>query len=150
MYPLLVSAATTIASNLIDKWAAAREAKAAAPTENFAAVLEKTSVTQTAAPGGTEARVATLQQKLLDSPEVHTLLASADPAKQPTLSIAADGTLSASTPDGRTKPIQLSPENAAAARELAAMNAATSFTTGAQNGFAGQILPTTLSTIPVR
>lgn len=146
MYPLLVSAATTIASNLIDKWAAAREAKAAAPTESFAAVLEKSSVLQTAAPGGPEARVAALRQKLLDSPEVHTLLASADPMKQPTLSLGAGGTLSASTPDGRIMPIQLSPESAAAARELAA----TASTTGTRNGFAGQLLPTPLTLGAIR
>ena len=150
MYPLLVSAATTIATNLIDKWASAREAKAAAPTENFAAVLEKSSATQASAPASPEARVAALQQKLLDSPEVHTLLASADPAKQPTLSIAADGTLSARMPDGQTKPIQLSPETAAAARELAAMNAATASINGTRNGIAGQNLPTLLTTIPAR
>ncbi len=121
MYPLLISAATSLASTLIDKWADAREAKAAAqvtaPKENFAAVLNKSTASST------DSQIATLRQRLLDSPEVHTLMASADPAKQPALSIAADGTVSARTADGRTSAITLSPEGTAAAREIAKLTA---------------------------
>lgn len=122
MLPLLIPAVTSIASTLIDKWSAAHEAKAAAqvaaPTENFATVLNKSAAS------ATDTQIATLRQRLLDSPEVHTLLASADPAKQPTLSIGADGTVSARTADGRTTAITLSPESTAAAREFAKLTAA--------------------------
>ena len=136
MYPLLISAATSIASTLIDKFAAARESKAAAkvaaPAESFATALDKSN----AVTGGTQ--IAALRQRLLDSPEVHTLLASADPAKQPALSLAADGTLSARTADGRTTAIALSPEAAATARSLASLTAANTVPTVAA---AGKILP---------
>lgn len=144
MYPLLVSAVSAIATNLIDKWAASGESKVAAPAENFVAVLEKSAAVRAGAPVGGDTQIAALRGRLLDSPEVRTLLASADPAKQPTLSIAADGTLTASTTDGRTTPVLLSPESAAAARELAALTAATAAT---RNGAAGQILPATTAKI---
>ena len=145
MYPILISAASSIASTLIDKWADARaakaESKAVSSTENFATALGKsTAVTA-------DTQIATLRQRLLDSPEVHTLLASADPAKQPALSLAADGTLSARMPDGRTTPVLLSPESAAAARELAALNAAHAVAPATP---AGKILPPATFTIPAR
>ena len=143
MYPLLISAASSLASTLIDKWAAAREAKApapAAPAENFATVLNKSSAS------AADTQIATLRQRLLDSPEIHTMLASADPSKQPAISLAADGTLSARTPDGRTTAITLSPEGAAAARELASLKAAK---TAAPAAPLGKILPPVTFPMPL-
>ena len=148
MYPLLISAATSLASTLIDKWAEAREAKAAAqvaaPKENFATVLKQSTASST------DTQIATLRQRLLDSPEIHTLLASADPAKQPTLSLGADGAVSARAADGRTTAITLSPEGAAAARELAKLTAAknTPATPAVAVPF-GKILPPVTFPIPL-
>jgi len=131
MYPLLISAATSIASNVIDTWSSAKAAKAASTKENFAALLEKNGASGTTAASIRDTQIATLRQKLLSSPEVSTLLASADPSKQPTLSLAADGTLTAQTSDGRTASLQLSPDTAATARDLAALNATSTGTTAA-------------------
>lgn len=148
MYPLLISAATSLASTLIDKWTDVREAKAAAqataPKENFAAVLSKSTASSA------DTQIATLRQRLLDSPEVHTLLASADPAKQPSLSIAADGTVSARTADGRTTALTLSPEGTAAAREIAKLTAAKNTPAAAAMAApAGKILPPVTFPIPL-
>jgi len=141
MYPLLISAGSSIATTLIDKWAAAKDSKVAATTENFAAVLNKSTATSA------ETQIASLRQKLLDSPEVHTLLAGADPAKQPVLSLSADGTLTARAVDGRTTNVLLSQETAATARELATVTAANAASKAATSG---QILPTTAATIAIR
>ena len=148
MYPLLISAATSLASTLIDKWADAREAKAAAqvtaPKENFDTVLNKSSAS------AADTQIATLRQRLLDSPEIHTLLASADPAKQPALSISADGAVSARTADGRTTAITLSPEGTAAARELAKLTAAKNTPSASPVAApAGKILPPVTFPIPL-
>lgn len=131
MYPLLVSAVSTIASNAIDTWLNSRASKAPASTENFAALLEKNAAAPANAAASRDTQILGLRQKLLDSPEVRTLLASADPAKQPTLSLAADGTLTAQTSDGRTTTVPLSPESITTARQLAALTGPT-----------GQLLPT--------
>ena len=147
MYPLLISAASSIATSLIEKWADSRESKVAAPKENFAAVLEKSAAVRAGSPGSADTQIAALRQRLLDSPEIRTLLASADPAKQPALSLAADGTLTSRAADGRTTNVQLSPESAATARELAALSAAITIPHG---GNAGQILPATATTIALR
>jgi hypothetical protein len=146
MYPLLISAASSVASTLIDKWAAAREAKAAAtaaPAVNFASVLEKSGVS------ATDVKIATLRQRLLDSPEVHTLLASADPSKQPAISLGADGTLSARTADGRTTAITLSSDSAAAARELATLRAARTAPAATTTAALGKILPPVTFPMPL-
>ncbi|MEQ1850281.1 MAG: hypothetical protein ABMA01_01690 [Chthoniobacteraceae bacterium] len=131
MYPLLVSAVSTIASNAIDTWLTSRASKAPASTENFAALLEKNAATPMSAAASRDTQILSLRQHLLDSPEVRTLLASADPAKQPVLSLAADGTLTAQTSDGRTTTVSLSPQSITTARHLAALT-----------GPAGQLLPT--------
>jgi hypothetical protein len=123
MYPLLISAATTIAGKVIDNWSAAKTAKAATTTENFAALLEKNSASTSSATAIRDSQIATLRQKLLDSPEVSTLLSTADPSKLPKLSLGSDGTLTAQSADGRTTTLQLSPDTAATARDLAALNA---------------------------
>ena len=148
MLPLLIPAVTSIASTLIDKWADAREAKAAtqvaAPKENFATVLNKSAAS------ATDTQIAALRQRLLDSPEIHTLLASADPAKQPALSIGADGTVSARTADGRTTAITLSAESSATARELAKLTAAKNTpAAGAVAAPAGKFLPPVTFPIPL-
>jgi hypothetical protein len=90
MYPLLISAASTIASKLIDNWSTAKESKAATSTENFAALLEKNAASASTAASARETQIAALRQKLLDSPEVSTLIATADPSKQPTLTLGTD------------------------------------------------------------
>jgi hypothetical protein len=136
MYPILISAASTIASNVIDSWLNSKAPKAAAPAENFAALLEKNAALPSTAAASTDAKITALRERLLDSPEVRTLLASADPAKQPTLTVGADGTVTARTSDGRTTIVTLSPESAAAARELAALTKSAS----PQAGAAGQVL----------
>ncbi len=150
MLPLLIPAATTLASTLIEKWADVREAKiaaqaqAAAPKQDFATVFNKstTSVTDT--------QIAALRQRVLDSPEVHTLLASADPAKQPALSLSADGTITARTPDGRTSTITLSPEGTATARELAKLTAQKNSPLATTlSGPGGKILPPVTFPIPL-
>ena len=138
MYPLLVSAISAIASNVIDRMAASAQSKVAAPAANFATVLEKSAAARTGSTTGGDSQVAALRQRLLDSPEVRTLLSSADPAKQPALSIAADGTLTARAADGRATTVLLSPESAAVARQLAALG-----------NIAGQILPSATATISV-
>ena len=148
MIPLLIPAAASLATTLIDKWSAAREAKSAAqvaaPKENFATVLNKSTAS------ATDTQIAALRQRLLDSPEVHTLLASADPAKQPAISVGADGSLSARTPDGRTTAITLSPEGTAAARELARLTAEKNTPTAASFATpAGKILPPATFPIPL-
>jgi hypothetical protein len=126
MYPLLVSAATTLASHAIENWQNARTAKAAEAGDSaakFAALLEKTSAARPSAASGRQTQIATLRQQLLNCPEVSTLLASADPSKPPALTLGADGTLSAQAADGRTTTVALSPENASIARNLAALGA---------------------------
>lgn len=121
MYPLLISAASTIASKVIDNWNTSKASKAATTTENFAAMLEKNAGTGATAASKLEAQISTLKEKLLNSPEVATLLASADPTKQPTLTLGSNGTLTAQTSDGRSTSILLSAETAATARDLAAL-----------------------------
>lgn len=128
MYPLLISAASTIAGKLIDNWSSASTAKAATTTADFAALLEKNAASTSSAASIRETQIAALRQKLLDSPEVSTLLASADPAKQPALTLNVDGSLNAQTADGRTTALLLSPESAATARDLAALTASTTAT----------------------
>lgn len=126
MYPLLISAATTVASHVIENWQNARTAKAAEAGDSsakFAALLEKTSASGSTAASGRQTQIAALREKLLSSPEVSTLLASADPSRPPTLTIGADGTLNAQAAGGRTTAVALSPENAAIARNLAALGA---------------------------
>ena len=147
MYPLLISAVSSIASSLIEKLAASAQTKVAAPAENFAAVLEKSAAVRAGSPGSGDTQIAALRQRLLDSPEVRTLLASADPAKQPALSLSADGTLTARSADGRTTNILLSPESAATARELVALSNVNAVPHG---GIAGQILPPPATTIALR
>ena len=141
MYPLLISAGSSLATTLIDKWAAAKESKPAASTANFAATLSKSTA------ASTETQITSLRQKLLDTPEVQTLLGSADPAKQPTLSLSADGTLTARSVDGRTTPVLLSQETAASARELATLTAAS---TAAKAAAGGQKLPAAATAITIR
>jgi len=128
MYPLLISAASTIASKLIDNWNTAKESKAATSTENFAALLEKNAASASTAASARETQIAALRQKLLDSPEVSTLIATADPSKQPTLTLGTDGTLTAQASDRRTTTLHLSPGTAATARELATLTASSTAT----------------------
>ena len=139
MYPLLISAATSVATTLIDKWAEARAArtetkaatsteKSSASTETFATTLGKSTADTT------DTQIAALRKRVLDSPEVRTLLASADPTTQPTLSLAGDGTLTARSADGRTTTVALSPENATAAKDLATLTAAKVVSTGTSGG----------------
>lgn len=143
MYPLLISAATSLATTLIDKWSEARAAKAettaattaatstaktSASTETFASSLSKSTA------ASTDTQIAALRKRLLDSPEVRTLLASADPTKQPTLSLAADGTLTARAADGRTTTVTLSAETATAAKDLATLTAAKVVSTAPSTG----------------
>jgi len=142
MYPLLIAAVSSATSTLIDKITTPAPPKVAAPAENFAATLQKSAAANTPA-----AQIASLRQRLIESPEVATLLASADPAKQPALSLSPDGTLTARTLDGRTSVIPLSPDTAATARQLAALSVANSVP-GAVS--AGKNLPVTATAIPIR
>lgn len=128
MYPLLISAASTIVGKVIDNWSSAKAAKAPTGTENFAALMEKSAASGPSAASVRETQIAALRQNLLNSPEVSTLLSTADPSKQPTLNLGTDGTLTAQAADGRTTPLLLSPGSAAIARELAKLTASTAAT----------------------
>lgn len=125
MYPLLVSGIASVASNLLDTWSRASERKTAAEVVKFQDLLDRVVGPAKAAGAGAgavsplEARIAELRTRLLDAPEVRTLVDSSDPSKAPTLQVGPDGKLVAQTAGGLQKTLTLSPENEALAQELA-------------------------------
>lgn len=133
MHPILVSAVASTAENILDRWARRSgdsRATAAAPQADFQTVMDgkkgRASAT-TAAKSAADVqrdRITKLRADLLDAPEVRAVLDTADPTKPPTLSLTTDGRLLVRQAGYDSKPILLSPESAAAARELASLTAA--------------------------
>jgi hypothetical protein len=126
MTPLLVSAIASTAGNLIEKWASAGERKAEVQSANFQEMLNKTAgagrsgQAKTPQDSRMEA-IAKLRAELLDAPEVRLAIDSADPSKPVGIELGPDGKLYASAPGRAPQAIQLAPDTAAAARELAAL-----------------------------
>jgi hypothetical protein len=125
MYPLLVSAIASTAGNLLERWSAGAERKAEVRSAEFRALMDK--IAGSSKPNGASAaserqdRLESLQSRLLDAPEVRSILDSADPSKPVTIRIAQDGTVLAQAPGREPQAIQVSPETAAVARELASL-----------------------------
>ncbi len=121
MYPLLVNAIASTASNLIDRWAQSRSAATAKPSLSFQQILNQ------AAPAKNSVAAAfdRLKNELLSSPEIRTAMDSSDPTRPVSLQISQDGTISAQAPGQNARPLFLSQETAAIARTLSAMLPAT-------------------------
>ena len=125
MYPLLVSAIASTAGNLLERWTAGAERKEATRAAEFRELMDK--ITASAKPSAAavasarQGHAASLQTQLLDAPEIRSILDSADPAKPVTIRIAQDGTVLAQPPGREPQAIQVSPETAAVARELASL-----------------------------
>jgi hypothetical protein len=131
MHPLLVSAVASTAGNFLDRWARGAGAPATAPTTtSFQSVLDaKTSATAPtplvkSAAELTRDRVAKLRDELLEAPEIRAVLDTADPTKPAKLSLTPDGRVLCATPGRDARPLQLAPDTAAVARELAALTTA--------------------------
>lgn len=113
MYPLLVTAIASTASSLLERWSAAAAAHKPAPSAaGFREVLDKVAAPSQAAP-------ASLRARLLDAPEIRSILDAADPAKPVAIQVAQDGTVFAHEPGRDPRAIAVSPETAEVARQLA-------------------------------
>jgi len=133
MHPILVSAVADTAGNLLDRWvrrSGDAQASASLPQADFQTIMDGKKGTATATTAAKSAaelqrdRVARLRADLLDAPEVRAILDTADPTKPPVLSLTPDGRLLVRQSGYDPKPILLSPESAATARELASLTAA--------------------------
>ncbi len=113
MYPLLVTAIASTASNLLERWSAAAASHKPAPSAaEFHEVLDKVAASSPSA-------TASLRARLLDAPEIHSILDAADPAKPVAIQVAQDGTVIAHEPGRDPRAIAVSPETAELARKLA-------------------------------
>ena len=132
MYPLLVSGIASVASDLLDTWSRASERKAETERVKFQDVLDRVVGPAKAAGSGAvakavnpiEARIAELRARLLDAPEVRTMLDAGDPSKPLTLQLGSDGKLVAQAAGGQPRALLLSAENEALAQELSRLLAA--------------------------
>jgi hypothetical protein len=132
MYPLLISAATTLGSKLIDSFQQAAERKQAVAGERFDRLM---SHLETQAPGATHGvapapgaavnpqvnRLKQLQQQILDSPELKAALQSTDPTKPLNLQISPEGKVTIQSGESPARTVSLGPETAQKARELGAL-----------------------------
>jgi hypothetical protein len=117
MYPLLVTAATHLAGNLIDRLTAPKAEPAAQSAVPFSSVLQGAQNGAPAAGLNRSQMMAALRQRLLNSPELQAL-AAADPSKMAAVTITPQGAVQVPGSDGRSVNLALSPGTAAIAREL--------------------------------
>lgn len=121
MYPLLVNAIASTASNLIDRWAQSRSAAATKSSLSFQQILNQAAP----AKDSLSSAIDRLKNELLSSPEIRTAMDSSDPTRPVSLQISQDGTVSTQAPGQNARPLFLSQETAALARTLGAMLPAT-------------------------
>jgi hypothetical protein len=132
MYPLLISAATTLGSKLIDSFQQAAERKQAVAGERFDRLM---SHLETQAAGATSGvapapgaavnpqvnRLKQLQQQILDSPELKAAIQSTDPTKPLNLQVSPEGKVTIQSGESPARTVSLGPETAQKARELGAL-----------------------------
>ena len=97
----------------LDAWKRVAEARAAAPatTAGFSAEFQKALGSQ---------QPKTFEQKLLDLPEVRSVLSAMPPGKEAQLVVAQDGALSLRVAGWGEQPIQLGAESQALLRQWSA------------------------------
>lgn len=143
MSPLVIPIIASATNRLLDSWISSPRTKdAGTAAVNFEDVLNRasasspsrasTAASATAAAAAArfrtlEARTAELRAALLDAPEVRTAVDSSDPAKPLALRVSEDGgaLLIESGDLAFPKRIEMTPETAGIARELAALTAST-------------------------
>ncbi len=120
MAPLIISAVTSMASNLLDKWNQANQTPALPqqPGVEFDSLLKTRSLSGALGVQPTQFSPATgaLMQQLLETPEVSAALAGQNLPPGSKLEFGADGGISLRSADGYTQALNLLP----ATRVLAA------------------------------
>jgi hypothetical protein len=120
MHPILINAAASVAGNVLhaitgnSRPAEARTA-ASAPAVPFSTLIDRASAPS---PAATAERVSTLTNRLSRSVELAQALNQSGASGPVTLQISASGDTTLRLPNGDLKPLQLSPENRDAAREI--------------------------------
>ncbi len=132
MYPLLISAATTLGSKLIDSYQRAAERREAVSGEKFDRLMSHLEAQSAGTMSGASAaagaavnpqlnRLKQLQQQLLESPELKSAIQSTDPTKPLSLQVSPEGKVTIQSGDSPARTVSLGPETALKARELGAL-----------------------------
>ena len=132
MYPLLISAATTLGSKLIDSYQQAAERRQAVAGEKFDRLMSHLEAHSASSTSGAASaagaavnpqvnRLKQLQQQLLESPELSSAIQSTDPTKPLSLQVSPEGKVTIQSGDRPARTVSLGPETAQKARELGAL-----------------------------
>jgi hypothetical protein len=124
MAPLIISAVTSMASTLLDKWNQTNQAPALAqqPGVEFDSLLKTRSLSGALGVQPTQFSEASgaLVQQLLEAPEVSAALAGQNLPPGSKLEFGADGGISLRSPDGYAQAIDLRPGTRLLAANLSA------------------------------